>query len=67
MVETLKKSEVPVLSSHVCQRVAFAKSVTLGQTVFDAGTDQKAIAEIVALTQEIMETLGVPVAEKLSA
>ena len=67
MVDALKKSEVPVLESHVCRRVAFAESVTLGQTVFDTKTDQKAIVEIVALTQEIMETVVVSTVERLSA
>lgn len=68
VAEALHTSEVPVLKSHVCQRVSFAESVTKGQTVFETKTDAKAIAEIEALTQEVMATVGVPAAiERLSA
>ncbi len=58
--DVLAQSEIPVLSSHVSQRVSFAESIAQGQTVFETKTDTKAIAEIKALTAEIVGLLGLP-------
>ncbi len=51
----LSESQVPVLSSHVSQRVAFAESLANGQTVFETKTDVKAIAEIEVLGAELLD------------
>jgi len=53
VAELLSTSDFPVLKTHVCQRVAFAESVTGGRTVFDTG-DEKAIAEISFLVSEVL-------------
>jgi chromosome partitioning protein len=50
----LGETQVPVLSSHIAQRVAFAESLANGQTVFETKTDAKAVAEIRALGAEIL-------------
>lgn len=57
--DTLAASGVPVLSSHVAQRVSFAESIANGQTVFETKSDAKAVAEITALGEEIQRYLGV--------
>lgn len=56
--DALRESGVPLLKSHVSQRVSFAESIARGQTVFETKTDQKAIAEIDALAAEVLEFLG---------
>jgi chromosome partitioning protein len=53
VVEALSQTDLAVLRSHVCQRVAFAESVTRGQTVFETRSDEKAMREISSLTAEI--------------
>ena len=50
----LAESQVPVLSSHIVQRVAFAESLAHGQTVFETKVDAKAVAEIEALGAELL-------------
>jgi chromosome partitioning protein len=50
----LGETQVPVLSSHIAQRVAFAESLANGRTVFETKTDAKAVAEIQALGAEIL-------------
>ncbi len=57
--EALAQTDVPVLRSHISQRVAFAESVTRGETVLETKTDAKAIAEISAFTDEVLELVGV--------
>ena len=44
---------LPILSSEIEQRVAFAESLTMGQTIFEWGNDRNAAREIEALTKEI--------------
>ena len=56
--EALAQSNIPVLRSHVSQRVAFAESMAQGQTVFETNTDAKAIAEIGALAAELLALAG---------
>jgi chromosome partitioning protein len=56
--DALSKSEIPVLTSHVSQRVAFAESIAHGQTVFETKTDRKAVSEIEALGAELLDLLG---------
>lgn len=56
--EALATSAIPVLRSHVSQRVSFAESMAQGQTVFETKTDVKAIAEIEALGSELLELFG---------
>jgi chromosome partitioning protein len=56
--DVLSKSDIPVLTSHVSQRVAFAESIAQGQTVFETKTDRKAASEIEALGAELLDLLG---------
>lgn len=57
--DALRNSGVPLLTTHVSQRVSFAESIARGQTVFETKTDPKAIAEIEALGAEVLDLLGV--------
>ena len=57
VVETLAEYEIPVLKSHICQRVSFAESAAIGSTVLETGTENQASQEIEALTKEIMELM----------
>jgi len=59
----LAGSQVPVLSSHIAQRVAFAESLANGQTVFETKTDAKAIAEIEALGTELLALFDIDSSE----
>lgn len=55
--EALGASDIPVLSSHVSQRVSFAESMAQGQTVFETKSDPKAIGEIEAFGMELLSRL----------
>lgn len=44
---------LPILSAEVEQRVAFAESLTMGQTIFEWASDSNAAREIDELTKEI--------------
>lgn len=44
---------LPILSAEVEQRVAFAESLTMGQTIFEWASDSNAAREINELTKEI--------------
>lgn len=55
VVELLNKTEIPVLSSHVCQRVLFAEAAASGLTVFDLEPEGKAAEEINSLVKEILK------------
>jgi chromosome partitioning protein len=61
--DALTASEIPVLRSHVSQRVSFAESMARGQTVFETKSDGKAIAEIEALGSELLSLLGLALSE----
>jgi chromosome partitioning protein len=54
---TLTESAIPVLASHISQRVAFAESIAQGQTVFEAQSDKKAVQEIEAFGHELLSHL----------
>jgi chromosome partitioning protein len=54
----LAQGGIPVLSSHVSQRVSFAESIAQGQTVFETQTDKKAMSEIEALSLELQQILN---------
>jgi chromosome partitioning protein len=54
----LSESQVPVLATHIAQRVSFAESLANGQTVFETKTDAKAVAEIEALGAELLGLFG---------
>jgi chromosome partitioning protein len=54
VIDVLNNLEVPVLSSHVCQRVMFAEAAASGQTVFDFEPDGKAAEEIEKLVEELL-------------
>jgi chromosome partitioning protein len=56
--DALRESGMPLLTSHISQRVSFAESIARGQTVFETKTDPKAIAEIEALGAEVLNLLG---------
>lgn len=58
VVETLAEYELPVLKSHICQRVNFAESAAEGKTVLEMSADNQASHEIEALTNEIMELMN---------
>lgn len=44
---------IPILDAEIEQRVAFAESLTMGQTIFEWAPSSPAAREIEALTQEI--------------
>jgi chromosome partitioning protein len=44
---------IPILRTDIEQRVAFAESMTMGQTIFEWAPDSAAVAEINNLTEEI--------------
>lgn len=53
--DALTEYEVPVLGSHVCQRVSFAESASSGQTVLETDPTGIAASEIRALAHEVLE------------
>lgn len=55
VAEALTNYEIPVLRSHICQRVAFAETAAAGQTVFENSRNESAIKEINALVKELLE------------
>lgn len=55
--DALAEYRLPVLQSHVCQRVSFAESASTGQTVLETDPTSIAATEIRALAQEVMEVL----------
>lgn len=57
VVETLAEYELPVLTSHVCQRIAFAESAAVGKTVIEQNSDSAASKEIKLLTKEVLEMM----------
>lgn len=55
VVDALKELELPVLNSHISQRVIFAEAAASGKTVFDIEPDGKAANEITSLVNEILK------------
>jgi len=47
------QANVPILNAEIEQRVAFAESMTMGQTIFEWAPDSAAAHEIQALVKEI--------------
>jgi chromosome partitioning protein len=54
VVELLNDMELPILNSHISQRVIFAEAAGSGKTVFDVEAEGKAANEIIALVNEIL-------------
>ena len=54
VAKALKQYPLPVLSSTVCQRVAFAESAR-GRTVLELDPDSSASKEILSLTKEVLK------------
>ena len=57
VVNALADYNFPILTTAICQRVAYAESIALGQTVLNTNSDMKASEEIQALTNEILEVI----------
>ncbi len=58
--EAVEQFDLPILKTHVHQRMIYAKSIIAGQTVFNFQEQNKqAIDEINGLTKEILNKLGV--------
>ncbi len=55
VTEALSEHPLPVLHSHICQRVAFAESAAQGQTVLEMEPDSLASREIQSLVDELLE------------
>lgn len=59
VTEALSGYEIPVLNSHICQRVVFAETASIGHTVFDSSSPNSvAVKEINNLVDEIEEFLS---------
>lgn len=54
VVKALSGYDIPVLPSHICQRVAFAESAAQGRTVIEDAPEGSAAAEIFTLTRELL-------------
>ena len=54
VVEALSEYSIPVTSSSICQRVAFAESAASGQTVMELNGKSSASKEIKALVKELL-------------
>jgi chromosome partitioning protein len=52
------ESGLPIFKSEIMQRVPFAESLTLGQTIFEYAPDSPGASEIKKLTQEIERMHG---------
>ncbi len=52
--EMVAGSGIHVFQTDVENRVAYAESGTMGQTIFEWGSDKKAQAEIINLTEEVL-------------
>ena len=54
VTESLSGYNIPVLRSHICQRVAFAESAATGQTVLDVDPNGTASQEITVFVDELL-------------
>ena len=52
--EMVENTGMRVFDSDIENRVAFAESMTMGQTIFEWNADKKAMAEIETLTEELV-------------
>ena len=48
--------DIPILTSEIEQRVAYAESLTMGKTIFEWAPGSPAVNEIENLTNELLET-----------
>ena len=55
VVEALAQYNIPVLKSQISQRVAFAESAAIGQTVIEQQPTSLAASEIKALVKELLK------------
>lgn len=55
VVEILNGMDLPVLTSHITQRVIFAESAATGKTIFDVEPEGKAASEISLLVDELLK------------
>ena len=68
VTESLANFEIPVFSSSVCQRVAFAESATQGSTVVELEPESSAATEIKQLASELLSFVNtIPNTEKEKA
>jgi chromosome partitioning protein len=56
VVQALTAYDMPVLSTQIAQRVAFAEAMGTGQTVLETAPGSSGTQEIMALVREIKET-----------
>ncbi len=52
--EMVESTGIKVFDTDIENRVAYAESITMGQNIFEWGTDKKAIKEIITLTKELV-------------
>lgn len=52
--EMVENTGIKVFDADIENRVAYAESLTMGQNIFEWGTDKKAIKEIINLTKELV-------------
>lgn len=64
--EALSGYELPILKSHISQRVGFAESAGQGQTVLETAPHSAASEEIRALVRELKEFAQTPIQPKAS-
>ncbi len=55
VAEALSEYQLPVLRTHICQRVSFAESAASGETVLETEPQSKASQEIEALVKEMVD------------
>jgi chromosome partitioning protein len=55
VAEALAGYNIPVLSAHISQRVAFAESAATGSTVLENDPTSQASREIMALAEELLD------------
>lgn len=53
VIEFLTEQGLPLLSSMICERVAFRRVMPLGSTVYEQNKDKSAIAEMEAFFEEV--------------
>jgi chromosome partitioning protein len=60
VVEALKQMapDIPVLNTHITQRIIFSKAVSSGMVIQEVDVDGKGTQEIKALTEEILERIS---------
>ena len=54
-IDALNEYEVPLLKTHIYQRIIFAESAAMGKTVWEVNPRSRASQEILKLTKEIIK------------